>query len=102
MTTLQSIADSIAQLPDRQEWRNGFDSIRSELRSLIRPPKPRRRAIPPRTWHAGAGWPGIGTALVGSEKLEDVLTAPGRNLQESAQVEERAWHGHKYLSTSAL
>ena len=25
MTTLQSIADSIAQLPAKAEWRNGFD-----------------------------------------------------------------------------
>ena len=45
MTTLQSIADSIAQLPDRQEWRNGFASIRAELRSLIRPPKRRPHRV---------------------------------------------------------
>jgi hypothetical protein len=33
-------AAAIAELPDRQAWREGFGSIRADIRSLA--PKPRR------------------------------------------------------------
>ena len=41
MTTLQSIAALIAELPHRQEWRAGVSSIRADLKALIR--RPQRR-----------------------------------------------------------
>ena len=91
-----------AYLASRPDATSGVAYRPLRARTPLWPDRCSASAITKWMWHSGAGWPGIGTALVGSQKLEDVLTAPGRNLQELAQVEERAWHGHKYLSASAL
>jgi hypothetical protein len=45
VTTLASIADAIAQLSDRQAWREGFDSIRADIREAARPRKAKPRSI---------------------------------------------------------
>lgn len=51
---MQDIIEAVKLLPDRGFMANCFASLRAELRSLIRPKRPRHRAsIPPRTWHRG-------------------------------------------------
>ena len=44
--TFSDLAGAIAELPDRKAWRDGFASLRAELRSLIRPRRRRYQLAP--------------------------------------------------------